>query len=161
VRKKPHKVHGFSYLGNQSNSFSTLLDVIDPCSERDAQRKEYLKRQKKDIYKAQAKKSGKHRKPKDKPKAMSFEEKLERTQKWLQETFPHLFDPSQSCKALDVHIIRDIKAHYKHEHLKKHYPDDLVIKAALYHYMESPGYLACLVKGAPRYNVKGETIGYV
>ena len=154
-------MHGLSHLENQSSSFTTLLDVIDPYPEREAQRQEHLKRQKKDIYKANAKKAGKPRKPKAKPKAMSFEEKLERTQKWLQETFPDLFDPSQSCKALDIHIVRDIKAHYKHEHLKKHYPDDLVIKAALYRHMESPGYLACLVKGAARYNVKGEVIGCV
>ena len=160
MHKKPHKVHDFPYLGNQGSSFSTLLDVIDPCPEREAQRKEYLKRQKKDIYKAQAKKSVKLRKSKGKSKTMSFEEKLERTNQWLQETFPDLFDPSQPCKALDVHIVRDIKAYYKHEHLKKQYPDDLVIKAALYRYMESPGYLACLVQGAPRYNIKSEVVGF-
>ena len=71
MHKKPHKVHDFPYLGNQGSSFSTLLDVIDPCPEREAQRKEYLKRQKKDIYKAQAKKSVKLRKSKGKSKTMS------------------------------------------------------------------------------------------
>ena len=134
----------------------TLLNVLDP--EREAQRQEHLKRKKKVSYKAQPRKKPQKS---SQPKGMSFEEKLRKTQQWLAETFPSLFDPSQPCKALDVHIVRDIKTYYKNERIKKKYPDDLVIKAALYRHMESPEYLSCLVEGAPRYNVKGEISGFV
>lgn len=157
MRKKPRNVHYPSFFDNPNTSFSALLDIIDPCAEREAQRQEYLKRQKKDAPKTSPKKPAKP----CKSNAMSFEEKLERTNQWLQETFPALFGPSQPCKALDVHIIRDIKAHYKQGYLKKKYPSDLVIKAALYRYMESPEYLSCLRESAPRYNIKGEIAGTV
>ena len=161
MRKKSHKIHDLSCLGNQNTPFTVLLDAIDPDPERIAQREEYLKRTKETAPKAHPKKPKKPRKSTPKPKGMGFEEKLERTQKWLQETFPNLFDPFQPCKPLDVNIVRDIKAHYKNGQVKNKYPNDLVIKAALYRYMESPGYLACLVEGAPRYNVKGEVVGFV
>jgi len=156
VRKKNDKSYNRSYLESKNTSFSTLLSALDP--EREAQRQEYLKRKKKEFFKTHSRKKAKTT---PKPKAMSLEEKLERTQQWLVETFPALFDSSQPCKALDVYIVRDIKAHYKQYHLKNKYPDDLVIKAALYRHMESPAYLACLVEGAPRYNVKGEISGFV
>jgi len=161
VRKKPHKVHDLSCLGSQNTPFTILLDAIDPDPERIAQREEYLKRIKETVPKVRPKKPKKPRKPAPKPKVLSFEEKLAITQKWLQETFPDLFDPSQPCKPLDVNIVRDIKAHYKNEQVQHKYPNDLVIKAALYRYMQRAGYIACLVKGAPRYNVKGEVIGFV
>ena len=156
VGKKNDKPYNPFYPESPTTSFSTLLNVLDP--EREAQRQEYLKRKKKEFYKTQSRK-----KPKEtpKPKQMSLEEKLKRTQQWLVETFPTLFDSSQPCKALDVYIVRDIKAHYKQYHLKNKYPDDLVIKAALYRHMESPAYLACLVEGTPRYNIQGEISGFV
>jgi hypothetical protein len=150
------------YLGNQNTSFSTLLDSIDP--ERESQRQEFLKRKQESVPKASPKTPKKLHKParkaKSKSKAMSFDEKLERTNQWLQKTFPALFDLSQP-KPLDVHIVRDIKAHYKNERVAKKYPDDLMIKAALYYYMKSPAYMGCLVNGAPRYNIKGEVSGSV
>ena len=146
--------------GNKNTSFSTLLDVLDPDPERIAQRQEYLKRIKKDAYKAQSSKKP-TKTPKPKGMEMSFEEKLKKTNQWLEKTFPVLFNPSQPCKPLDQHIVRDIKAHYyKNEQTKKH-PSDFVIKAALYRYMETPKYLACLVEGTPRYNIKGEISGIV
>jgi hypothetical protein len=141
MRKKPYKGQPLSYFGNQNTSFSTLLDVIDP--EREAQRQEHLKRKKENppplLYPKQPRKARKPAcKPTSKSKETTFEEKLERTQKWLEATFPALFDPTQPCKPLDVYIVRDIKAHYKNWHVKKKYPSDLVIKAALYRYLESP-----------------------
>ncbi len=156
MRKKNDKSYNRSYLESKNTSFSTLLSALDP--EREAQRQEYLKRKKKEFFKTHSRKNPKTT---PKPKGMNLEEKLERTEQWLVETFPALFDSSQPCKALDVYIVRDIKAHYKQYHLEKKYPDDLVIKAALYRHMESPAYLACLVEGAPRYNVKGEISGFV
>lgn len=144
--------------GNKNTSFSTLLDALDPDPERIAQRQEYLKRIKKNAYKAQSRKKSKNS---PKPKGMSFEEKLKKTNQWLEKTFPALFGSSQPCKPLDGHIVRDIKAHYyKNGQTKKH-PSNLVIKAALYRYMETPEYLACLVEGTPRYNVKGKISGFV
>ena len=156
MRKKNDKSYNRSYLESKNTSFSNLLSALDP--EREAQRREYLKRKKKEFYKAQPRKNPEKNR---KLKGMSFEEKLKITQQWLEKIFPALFNPSQPCKALDVYIVRDIKAHYKQYHLKNKYPDDLVIKAALYRHMESPAYLACLVEGAPRYNVKGEISGFV
>jgi hypothetical protein len=163
MRKKSNTGHPLSYLGNQNTSFSTLLDVIDP--EREAQRQEHLKRKKENPPLPYPKQPKKTRKPAfkstSKPKGITFEENLERTQKWLETTFPALFDPTQPCKPLDVHILRDIKAHYKNWHVKRKYPGDLVIRAALYRYLESPAYLACLVEGAPRYNIDGDVVGSV
>ena len=155
MRKKSNKVHPLLHLGSQNTSFSSLLDVLDP--EREAQRQEYLKQQKENPPPAHPKKP---KKP-SKPKVISFEEKLRITQTWLEETFPALFEPSQRPKPLDVHIVRDIKEHYKQCHVKNKYPKDLVIKAALYRYMENPEYLACLVEGAPRYNIEGKIVGSV
>ena len=161
LRKKPHKVHDLSCLGNQNTPFTTLLDAIDPDPERIAQRAAYLKRAKGASPKTSSKKPKMPSKPSPKEKVLSFEEKLERTQKWLQEMFSDIFDPAQPCKALDAHIVRDVKAHYKKGQVKNKYPNDLVIKAALYRYMESPEYLACRVKGTSCYNVKGEVVGAV
>jgi len=161
MSKKPNKSRYSPYFESENTSFATLLDAIDPDPERLAQRQEYLKQMKKEAYKALGKKRQKSQKIIHKPKSMSFDEKLERTWQWLQETFPDLFDPSQPYKALDVNIVRDIKAYYKKYHVKNKYPDNLVIKAALYRYIESSDYLACLIEGAPRYNIKGEISGVV
>ncbi len=162
LRKRPNKSKPV-YSGNQNTPFTALLNAIDP--EREAQHQEFLRRlgHKGDAlaHAPSRKKPKKPRKPKRKTKVASFEEKLERTMAWLAETFPVLFDPSQPPKPLDVHIVRDIKEHYKQHHVKKKYPADLVIKAALYRYMESPAYLKCLVKGEPRYNTKGDITGVV
>jgi len=161
MSKKPNKSRYSPYFESESTSFSTLLDVIDPDPERLAQRQEYLRRMKKEAYKALGKKRQKSQRVIQKAKGISFEENLERTWQWLQETFPDLFDPSQPYKALDVNIVRDIKAHYKKYHVQNKYPDNLVIKAVLYRYIESPEYLACLMEGAPRYSIKGEISGTV
>jgi len=159
MRKKSNKISHASYFGNQNTSFATLLNALDP--EREAQRQEHLNQKKENTPRASTKKPQKTSQSSSKLKGMSFEEKLERTKQWLEETFPALFDPSQPCKALDVHIVRDIKIYYKREHVKKKYPNDLVIKAALYRYMKSPPYLECLVEGAPRYNIEGKIMGTV
>lgn len=155
-RVKGSRSNHFENIQNNT-SFSNLLDAIDP--EREAQRQEYLRRisEKIDFPPPQARPS----KPKKsrKPKGMSFDEKLKITQQWLEETFPTLFASSHPCKPLDIHIVRDIKNHYKQHHLKKNYPKDLVIKAALYRYMESPDYLRCVEEGAPRYTIDGEIVG--
>jgi hypothetical protein len=162
LRKRPNKSKP-AYSGNQNTPFTALLNAIDP--EREAQHEEFLRRlgQKGNafVYTPSRKKPKKPRKPKRKTKVASFDEKLERTMAWLAETFPALFDPTQPPKPLDVHIVRDVKEYYKQHCVKKKYPADLVIKAALYRYMESPAYSECLVKGEPRYNVKGEVSGVV
>lgn len=161
-----------------NSSFSSLLDAIDP--ERDAQRQEHLRRmnEEKGIDSSQAapktpsqlrskpqppKKHTPSKRPKapSKKKGLTFEEKLDATMRWLETTFPNLFDPSQPCKALDIHIVRDVKNHYKLYAAKNRYPNDLVIKAALYRHMETPEYLQCLEKGAPRYNIENEVVDHV
>jgi len=161
-----------------NSSFSNLLDAIDP--ERDAQRQEHLRRMNEEKGGGSAEADSKppsRSRPKNqsfrknmyakkprtplKKKGPTFDDKLEITMKWLIATFPDLFDPSQPCKPLDIHIVRDVKNHYKLHAVKNRYPNDLVIKAALYRYMESPEYLECLKKGAPRYNIANEIVDYV
>lgn len=66
-----------------------MVDYFD--EERAAQREEFLKREqaskKSPSQKPLSKKPGKVLKP----KALTFEQKLELTNQWLEETFPHLF----------------------------------------------------------------------
>src|SRR3546814_554060 len=75
------------------------------------------------------------RKPQHKipPKVLPFEENLERTNQWLEQTFPYLFDTNGPTKALDVYILRAIKQHYKNyqdmHHKRDQYPHNLLIKA--------------------------------
>jgi hypothetical protein len=161
-----------------NSSFSNLLDAIDP--ERDAQRQEHLRRMSEEkgaSFSQAAPKAPAQARPKPQPpkkhmhakkpkapskkKGLTFEEKLDITMQWLETTFPDLFDPSQPCKPLDIHIVRDVKNHYKLYAVKNRYPNDLVIKAALYRYMETPEYIECLEKGAPRYNIENEVVDHV
>jgi hypothetical protein len=107
------------------------------------------------------------RKPQHKisPKVLSFEENLERTNKWLGQTFPSLFGPLGPTKVLDIHILRDLKQHYKHHReissKKDKYPQDLVIKAALNRYLVSDNYILQLKEGVKRYNLNAEECGFV
>ena len=135
-----------------------MVDYLD--AERVAQREEFLKREQEN-----GKSTSKRFRPKKpgkstKPKVLTFDQKLALTEQWLEETFPHLF-AADDYVPLDYHLLRDLKADYKNNVLKKHYPQDLVIKATFYRYTESFGYLECLKEGAPRYNFKGETCGTV
>ena len=135
-----------------------MVDYLD--TERAAQREEFLKREQKNTKSPTKrflpKKSGKA----VKPKALTFEQKLELTNQWLEETFPHLF-AADDYIPLDEHILRDLKNEYKNNCIKNKYPQDMVIKAALVRYKENPGYLSRLKEGATRYNLKGETCGTV
>lgn len=138
--------------------------VDDLNVERAAQREEFLKREKKGSkipskrfqLRPQPKKSGKA----VKPKALTFDQKLVVAEQWLEETFPHLF-AADDYVPLDHQLLRDIKADYKNNVVKKNYPQDLVIKGALSRYKESYGYLECLKEGVERYNLKGEICGTV
>jgi sRNA-binding protein len=91
---------------------------------------------------------------------LTYDQKLEKTYQWLEETYPHLF-AADDYVLLDNLILRDLKIEYKNNALKKGYRQDLVIKAALSRYRESLGYLECIREGASRYNIKGETCGIV
>jgi hypothetical protein len=103
--------------------------------------------------------------PKVPPKVLSFEENLERTNKWLGQTFPSLFGPKGPTKVLDIHILRDLKQHYQHHQeisaKKDKYPQDLIIKAALNRYLVSDNYLLQLKEGTKRYNLNGEECGEI
>ncbi|MGV8948521.1 MAG: ProQ/FINO family protein [Candidatus Paracaedibacter sp.] len=138
-----------------------MVNLLD--AERAAQREEFLKRESK------AKKPiqnfsfpPKLSKPSKvtKLKALSFEEKLELTNQWLEENFTHLF-AADNFVLLDPLLLRDLKADYKHNALKKRYPQDLVIKAALSRYKQSIGYLECIREGEFYMNLKGEQVGIV
>lgn len=135
-----------------------MVDYLE--AERAAQREEFLKREQENTKsppkRLLPKKSGKA----VKPKALTFDQKLALTEQWLEETFPHLFTADDFIP-LDHHLLRDLKADYKNNVLKKQYPHDLVIKAAFYRYTESLGYLECLKEGATRYNLKGNVCGTV
>lgn len=137
---------------------------IDPTqAEREAQRQEFLRKEKRESENFKDKQFSKNHpqnpRPKQKQpllsKTYSLEENLERTWAWLAKTFPHLFN---EVKPLDIHILRDIKAHYKAYQVKRNYPPDLAIKAALYRYMEKPEYLLCLQEEAIRYNAEGNSL---
>lgn len=135
-----------------------MVDYLD--KERAAQREEFLKREQKNTKippkRFLSKKSGKS----VKPKTLTFDQKLALTEQWLEETSPHLF-AADDFIPLDHHLLRDLKADYKNNVLKKGYPPDLVIKAAFYRYTESFGYLGCVMEGATRYNLKGNVCGTV
>ena len=129
-------------------------------TERAAQREEFLKREQE-----KGKRPPKRFLPKQpgkaaQPKVLTFDQKLALTEQWLEETFPHLF-AADDYIPLDHLLLRDLKADYKNNVLKKGYPQDLVIKAALFRYKESYGYLDCLKEDAARYNLKGEICGTV
>lgn len=147
-----------------NTSFSQLVDCFD--AERLAQQEEFLKREKEhkkqNENKKRPPKQSQPKKPNkfSKTKGMSFEEKLDLTYQWLEETFPHLF-ATDDYIPLDILILRDLKVDYKNNRIKKGYPEDLVIKAALSRYRESLGYLECIREGACRYNLKGEVSGIV
>jgi len=81
-----------------------------------------------------------------------------RTWKWLSETFPILFALDDVIKPLNTHIVRDIKDHYKRYQEKNRYPKNLIIKAALSRYMETPEYLLCLQEGAFKYDIYGKAV---
>lgn len=135
-----------------------MVDYLD--AERAAQREEFLKREQQNrkvpSQRLRPKKTGRVAKL----KAMTFEQKLALTDQCLEDTFPHLF-AADDYMPLDHHLLRDIKADYKNNLIKKGYPQDLVIKAALSRYTESFGYLVCLKQGASRYIFKGEFCGTV
>jgi len=137
-----------------------MVDYLD--EQRAVQREEFLKREKKGSaipsqrFQPQPKKSGKA----VKLKALTFDQKLALTEQWLEETFPHLF-AADDYVPLDHQLLRDIKADYKNNVVKKNYPQDLVIKGALSRYKESYGYLECLKEGVERYSLKGEICGTV
>ncbi len=143
-----------------SPSFLYSLDPIQ--EEREAQRQEFLRKQQNTDFQ-ERRVHPKHfkkqpQKSKVSPKNLSLEEKLEKTWDWLSKTFPYLFGPQTKIRPLDVHILRDIKAHYKTQQAAKAYPQDLVIKSALYRYMEKPEYLLSLQEGAFRYDVNGSAV---
>ena len=135
-----------------------MVDDLD--EERAAQREEFLKREQQNrnvpSQRLRPKKTGRMAKL----KAMTFEQKLALTDQWLEEAYPHLFAVDDYIP-LDHHLLRDIKADYKNNLIKKGYPQDLVIKAALSRYKESLGYLESVEEGAARYNIKGEVCGIV
>ena len=128
--------------------------------ERAAQRQEFLKRERRNLKpphpKVAPKKAGKAAKS----KPLTFEQQLGLTEQWLEQTFPHLF-AADAYIPLDTLILRDLKEDYRNNALRKNYPKDLVIKAALCRYRESHGYLACLKLGSFRYNLKGQICGAV
>jgi len=139
-------------------SSSHAMQFFD--EERTAQREEFLKREQANRKSSSQKFSPKKAVKSAKPKAMTVDQKLELTNQWLEETFPHLF-AADDFIPLDHQLLRDLKADYKNNALKKGYPQDLVIKGAFYRYVESYGYLGCIKEGSPRYNLKGEVCGTV
>ena len=139
-------------LSGRRYAYPSIPDPVE--EERLLQQQEYQRKQRKE-KEGHFKKEHKSNRP---PlQNMNFEKNLERTWKWLSETFPTLFGPASPVKPLDKHILRDIKDHHKKYQIKNHYPQDLVIKAALYRYMEKPEYLLCLQRGALRYNSQGNS----
>jgi hypothetical protein len=136
-------------------------DSID--LERAAQREEFLRREGQGVGKNR---KPSHSSPPKKPAKVSnskrpaFEKQLGLTNQWLEETFPHLF-AADDYLPLDGHVLRDIKNDYRNNQVKKGYPPNLVIKAALALYKENPGYLACLKAGAPRHALDGSVTGTV
>ncbi|MBP9692727.1 MAG: hypothetical protein KBD90_05305 [Alphaproteobacteria bacterium] len=150
------------YSFEDRQKFNSLYSLDPIQEEREAQRQEFLRKQgdaefqerrthPKHVKKRQQKKS-------TPPKNLSLEEKLEETWSWLSKTFPYLFGPQCKVRPLDVHILRDIKAHYKMHQVAKAYPQDLAIKSALYRYMEKPEYLLSLQEGAFRYDINGSAV---
>lgn len=109
MRKNPNKDKSSGCLESQSTAFAALLNALDP--EREAQHQEFLRRfNQKEKASLRSHPKEKANKPKKSPKSkgLTFEQKLEKTNAWLAQTFPILFDPNQSPKLLDVHTVRDI-----------------------------------------------------
>lgn len=136
-----------------------MADYLD--AERAAQREEFLKREEQENRKVpsqrlRSKKAGRVAKP----KPLTFDQKMDMTEQWLEETYPDLF-AADDYIPFDHHLLGNLKADYKNNVLKKGYPQDLVIKAAFYRYTESLGYLECVKEGAARYNLKGNVCGTV
>jgi hypothetical protein len=131
---------------------SHVFDCFD--GKRIAQREEFFS----NLKGSQRFRQKKQNKTKLKP--MTFDQKLNLTEQWFEETFPHLF-AADDYMALDYLILCDLKNDYRNNFLKKGYPQYLVIKAALNRYKESYGYLWNLKEGASRYNLKGEICGIV
>ena len=147
---------------SQDNSRSSLYSLDPIQEEREAQRQEFLRKQQDTDFQereVRPKYVKKQQQKKNIPlKNLSLEEKLEKTWGWLSKTFPYLFGSQCKVRPLDIHILRDIKTHYKIHQVTKAYPQDLVIKSALYRYMDKPEYLLCLQAGAFRYDINGSAI---
>jgi 16S rRNA C967 or C1407 C5-methylase (RsmB/RsmF family) len=138
-----------------------MVNLLD--AERAAQREEFLKREskaKKPIQNFSFPPKLSKRSKATKLKSLSFEEKLELTNQWLEENFPHLF-AADNFVLLDPLLLRDLKADYKYNVLKKNYPEYLVIKAALARYKQINGFLECIREGEFYINLKGEQVGIV
>lgn len=161
---KSNRQHGKGRRA-ESSRFSAQASASDDRTdlERIAQREEFLRRERQGV--------GKNRKPShssppkkhgtvSSPKRPTFEEQLDLTNQWLEETFPRLF-AADDYLPLDGHVLRDLKNDYRNNQVKKGYPPNLTIKAALARYKENPGYLACLKAGAPRYALDGSVTGTV
>jgi hypothetical protein len=133
-------------------------NINDPLEEeRYAQLQEHRRKQQKECMGLSENKRRHITEKKPKPRGTGLESSLEKTWKWLSETFPFLFG-TNATRPLDTHIIRDIKDHHKRYQAQNRYPKDLVIKAALYRYMEKPEYLHCLQEGAFRYDIHGTPV---
>ena len=161
VKKEFQRKQGKSnHFGNPANHSSSVVVGHFFDEELVSQKEEFFKLEtgnNKDFSQ-----QFRHKKPgkKTKPKVLTFEQKLELTDQWLEETYPHLF-AADDYVLLDNFILRDLKIDYKNNALKKMYPKDLVIKAALSRYKESLGYLEFIREGAVRYNLKGEACGII
>ncbi|MBP9692339.1 MAG: hypothetical protein KBD90_03295 [Alphaproteobacteria bacterium] len=157
-KEKYNDPHSF----RDGQGFNSLYSLDPIQEEREAQRQEFLRKQQDDDFQERRAYPKYVKGPQQKrnipPKNLSLEEKLEKTWDWLSKTFPYLFGPQCKARPLDVHILRDIKAHYKTHQAAKAYPQDLVIKSALYRYMEKPEYLLSLQEGAFRYDINGSAV---
>ena len=143
------------------SSFSTLVHYLN--TECVADREMILKRalqQKKGTSHSSRQKANKNRNYHKEEKPKTFEERLDLTIFWLEETFPKLFAADEYIP-LDICILGDLKKDYKKRCFKKVCPTGLAIDAALAFYKKSYGYLECLQEGAVRYNLKGEPSGIV
>jgi len=127
-------------------------------SERESQRLEFLRREKrrKPPQKKIPPRKNHHKKRSTKP----LERQLAQTIQWLEETFPHLFTANDYLPLSD-HILMELKQEYKANQVRKNYPGNLVLRAALSRYKSSSGYLYCLKEGTPKYALDGSIAGYV
>lgn len=164
IKQKTKYNRDASFGDQHPMSSIAFFHPIDPTqAEREAQRQEFLRKEKRGNENFKGKQFSRNHLQNPRPKqkqstlsqSYSLEESLERTWTWLLKTFPHLFD---EIKPLDIHILRDIKAHYKTYQTKRNYPPDLTIKAALYRYMEKPEYLLQLKEEVFRYNMEGNPV---
>lgn len=124
--------------------------------ERELQRQEFLRREKKpNSQKPLSKKTTRKKK-----RGQSLDHQLDQTFQWLEETFPRLFAADDYLPLSDL-ILRDLKQDYKTNQAKKNYPPNLILRAAIFRYKSSPGYLYCLKEGLPKYALDGSVSGYV